>query len=106
LGHPRLRSNQYFFITAAPVTYVILQVLLFNWECVSSIYTCNPNLSQVPLQVHHMHIMLGLALHSLVSVVKFCNTGYEVQFTEIGCFITFCDKVIICGKNAPKRDYG
>ena len=42
--------------------------------------------------------MPGLASHSLLSVTKLCNAGCTVEFTMIGCNITYRGRKIVCGK--------
>jgi hypothetical protein len=41
----------------------------------------------LPAAAQQAHIIPGLALHSLVSVVTLTNAGCKVHFTKIGCTI-------------------
>ena len=46
------------------------------------------------------HIVPGLASHSLVSVVKLCNDGCQVDVRNISCEIRYKGRVIVqCSKN-------
>ena len=48
------------------------------------------------------HKMPGLATYSLISVTKLCDVGCTVNFTKIGCQITYRGKVILCGRKYKK----
>jgi hypothetical protein len=51
----------------------------------------------LPVAAQQAHIIPGLALHSLVSVVTLTNGGCKVHFTKIGCTIMHRGKKILCG---------
>ena len=43
------------------------------------------------------HVVLGLASHLLVSVVKLCNAECEVVFTKTDCTVKYCGRVVLTG---------
>ena len=47
--------------------------------------------------------MPGLATHDLISVTKLCDARCTVNFTKIGCHITYRGKVILCGRKCKKN---
>ena len=49
-----------------------------------------------------MHIIPGLASHSLMSVVKLCNAGCEVTFTKIDCQVKQLVRIIIRGSKCKR----
>ena len=83
-----LGATSHFLVTTAPITNITparspLNVKLPDGACVSSTHTCTLNLPQLPKRAREGHIIPGLASHSLMSVVKLCNAGCEVIFTNI-----------------------
>jgi hypothetical protein len=68
-----------------------------NGNQVQTTHTCMFDLPELPAAAHLAHIIPGLALHSLISVVTLCNTGCKVLFTKIGCTIMHQDGTILCG---------
>ena len=46
--------------------------------------------------------MLRLATHSLISVIKLCDARCTVNFTKIGCQITYRGRVILCDRKCNK----
>ena len=74
-----------FLVSDAPVTNIRpvvnpLSVKIPNGQSVASTHTCELNLPNLPhnARLRLGHILPGLASHSLVSVVRLCNAGYEV----------------------------
>ena len=60
-------------------------------------------LYQLPEKARWTHKIPGLRSHSLVSVVKLCNAGCEVNFTKIGCKITYRrGRTIVCGRKCVR----
>jgi len=98
-----------FLITNAPVIDIIpattpMVIQIPNGERVMSTHTCNLDMPHLSKPARQGHIMPGLASHSLLSVAKLCDAGCTVEFTMIGCNITYRGKQIVCGKNAPPQD--
>ncbi len=96
-----------FLTTGAPVTNVQLAnkpiaACLPNRDQVQSTHTCMLELSKLPVAAPLAHIIPGLALHYLVSVVTLCNAGYMVLFTKIGCTITHHGHTIMCGSKCMR----
>ncbi len=77
-----------------------LVVQLPNGAQVQSTHTCLLNLPMLPAAAQQAHIVPGLALHSLVSVVTLTNPGCKVHFTKIGCTITHQGEQFCAGANA------
>ena len=80
-------ATSHFLFTTSPITNITpssrsLNVKLPDYACVSSTHTCTLNLPQLPTRAREGYIIPGLALHSLMSVVKLCNSGCEVIFTK------------------------
>ncbi len=69
---------------------------LTNGECVCSTHTCTFYIPLLPPGACTAHIIPGLALHSLLSVVTMCNVGCTITFTKIGCTIVYCNQTIVC----------
>jgi hypothetical protein len=89
-----------FLTTNAPVTNVLpagkpLVAQLPNGAQVQSTHTCLLTLPMLPAAAQQAHIILGLASHSLVSVVTLMNAGCEVYFTKIGYTIMHRGKTIL-----------
>ena len=96
-------ATSHFLITNAPVIDIIpattpMVVQIPNGERVTSIHTCNLDMPHLPKPARQGHIMPGLVSHSLPSVTKLCDAGCTVEFTMIGCNITYRGKQIVCGK--------
>ena len=54
------------------------------------------DLSLLPCGGREAHIVSGLASHSLVSVVKLCNAGCQVDVRDsISCEIRYKEKTIV-----------
>jgi hypothetical protein len=43
------------------------------------------------------HIIPGLTLHLLLSIMTMCNAGCTITFMKIGCTIVYCGQTIVCG---------
>jgi hypothetical protein len=85
-------ATSHFLTTNAPATNICstaipLVARLPNGNKVQSTHTCTLDLPDLPIAARHAHIIPGLALHSLLSVVTMCNAGCKVTFTKIGCSI-------------------
>ena len=86
-------------IANAPLT-----VTLPNGDVVRSSHIAELDLPQLPRARREAHIVPELASHSLVSVVKLCNAGYEVDIKDIlyeirnrGEIIVQCSKDVCTG---------
>ncbi len=95
-------ATSHFLMTAAPVTNMrptIKPIIarLPNGERVHTMHMCTLNIPALPASAQHVHIIPGLASHSLISVITLCNAGCNVVLTKIGCTIMYCGKVILYG---------
>jgi hypothetical protein len=70
---------------------------------VYSTHTCTLDIPSLPPNARAAHILPGLALHSLLSVVTLCNAGCTVHFTKIGCTIVYRSRTIVCGHKCTRR---
>ncbi len=95
-------ATSHFLTTNVPATNICaasvpLVARLPNGERVQLTHTCTLDLSELPAAARNAHIIPGLALHSLLSIVAMCNAGCTVTFTKIGCSIMYCGRTIVCG---------
>jgi hypothetical protein len=100
-------ATSYFLMTAAPMTNMrptskSIIARLSNGEHKHSTHTCTLGIPALPASAQHTHMIPGLASHSLTSVVTLCNAGCNVVFIKIGCTITYCGKVILCGSKCTR----
>ena len=100
-------ATSHFLLADAPATNISptkspLIAALPNGTHIRSTHTCTLDLPTLPRESREAHIMPGLAQHSLVSIVKLCNAGCEVQFTKIGCIIKYHGRTIFCGRKCTK----
>ena len=79
-----------------------LSVKIPNGQSVASTHTCELNLPNLPQNARMGHILPGLASHSLVSVVRLCNAGCDVEFTKIGCTVKHQGRVVLKGNKCTK----
>jgi hypothetical protein len=96
-----------FLTTGAHVTNIQpaqkpIDARLPNGDQVQSTHTGTLDLPDPPAAARLAHIIPGLASHSLISVVKLCNTGCDVLFTKIGCTITHRGRTIMCGSKCMR----
>jgi hypothetical protein len=74
-----------------------------NGDKVQSTHTYTLDLvPELPAGAQAAHIILGLASHSLLSVITICNAGCTVTFTKINCAIAYCGRTIICGHKCTR----
>ena len=83
--------------TTTPIT-----ARLPNGDRVQSTHTCTLDLPSLPPRARAAHIIPGLASHSLLSTVTLCNAGCIVNFTKIGCTISFRGRTIVCGHKCTR----
>jgi hypothetical protein len=100
-------ATSHFLTTNAPVTNICaatvpLVARLPNGERMQSRHTCTLNLPELPAVARNAHIIPGLALHSLLSVITMCNAGCTVTFTKIGCSIVYHGRTIVCGHKCAR----
>ena len=77
-----------------------LMVKLPNGDTVRSSHIAELDLPLLPHGGREAHIVPGLASHSLVSVVKLCNAGCQVDIRDISCDIRYKEKTIVqCSKD-------
>ena len=97
-------ASRHFLLSKAPVVNkkiaeIPLTVTLPNGDIVSSSHIAKLNLPLLPQAARTAHVVPGLASHSLVSVVKLCNAGCEVDIRDISCTIRYKGKKIVrCSK--------
>jgi hypothetical protein len=63
-------------------------------------HRCMLDIPSLPPGACAAHIIPGLALHSLISIVTMCNTGCTVIFMKIGFTIVYHGKTIVCGQKS------
>ena len=95
-------ATSHFLVLEAPTRHTEvatnpLIVRLPDGARVKSTHTCELELSQLPPEARIGHIVLGLASHSLLSVVKLSNAGCTVEFTKIGCTVRYRGKIVLRG---------
>ena len=97
-------ASSHFLLSTAPVVdkriaKTPLTVTLLNGDVVSLSHIAKLNLPLLPQAARTAHVVPGLASHSLVSVVKLCNAGCEVDIRDISCEIRYKGKTIMrCSK--------
>ena len=64
-----------------------LTVKFPNGDTVTSSHVAKFDLPLIPRGGRVAHVVPGLESHSLVSVVKLCNAGYQVDIRDILCEI-------------------
>ena len=74
------------------VANVPLTITFPNGDAVRSSHIAELDLTQLPSTGREAHIVPGLALYSMVSVVKLCNAGCEVDIKNISCEIRYRGK--------------
>ncbi len=99
--------SRHFLTTAAPMTNMHstskpIVAQLPNGKRVHSMNMCTLNIPALPTSAQHVHIIPGLASHSLISVVTLCNAGCNVIFTKIECTILYHGKLILCGSKCTR----
>ena len=72
-----------------------LRVTLPNGDTISSSHVGELDLPLIPSGGRVAHDVPGLASHSLVSVVKLCNAGCQVDVKDISCEIRYRGKTIV-----------
>jgi hypothetical protein len=100
-------ATSHFLTTNTPAANIIPATVpiiarLPNGKQVQSTHTCTLDLPALPSGACAVHIIPGLASHSLLLVVTICNVGCNVTFTKIGCTITYCSRTIICGSKCTR----
>ena len=71
-----------------------------NGDIIRSSHIAELDLPLLPVAGREAHILPGLASHSLVSVVKLCNAGCQVDMRDISCEIRYRGKTIVrCSKD-------
>jgi len=95
-------ATSHYIMTTAPVWKKIPAVSPITFTLpdgtrVSSIHEYKLSLHQLPAAARFIHILLSLASHSLLSVVKLCNTGCDVSFKDIACKVQYRGKLILSG---------
>ena len=100
-------ATSYFLTTDTPAnnihsTTTPIIACLPNGARVHSTHTCTLNIPSLTPNAHAAHVIPGLALHSLLSVVTLCNAGCTVHFTKIGCTVVYRGRTIICGHKCTR----
>ena len=98
-------ASSHFLLLTAPVLNKMvadrpLTVKLPNGNTVRSSHIAELDLPLLPRGGREAHIVNWLASHSLVSVVKLCNAGCQVDVKDISCEIRYRGKTIVqCSKD-------
>ncbi len=100
-------ATSHFLATSAPATNILPTAMpiiarLPNGNPVHSTHTCMLDIPSLPPGAHAAHIIPGLALHLLLSIVTMCNAGCTITFSKIGCTIVYRSMTIICGHNCTR----
>ena len=87
-------ASSHFLLSTAPILNKMvadrpLAVKLPNGNTVRSSHIAELDLSLLPRGGREAHIVPGLAYHSLVSVVKLCNAGCQVEIKDLSCEIRY-----------------
>ena len=85
-------ASSHFLLSTAPVLNKMvadrpLTVRLPNGDTVRSSHIDELDLPLLPRGEREAHVVPGLTSHSLVSVVKLCNAGCQVDVRDILCEI-------------------
>jgi hypothetical protein len=80
-------------VATRPIT-----VTIPSGEGIRSSHTCDVNLANMPARQGHI---LPDLVHSLLSVGKFCDDGYDVRFTRTQCEIQRDNCLILQGHRDP-----
>jgi hypothetical protein len=102
-----LGATSHFLATSAPATNILptaapIIAHLPNGDRVHSTHTCMLNIPSLPPSARMAHIIPGLALHLLLSVIAMCNAGCTVTSSKIGCTIVYHSRRIICGHKCTR----
>jgi hypothetical protein len=100
-------ATSHFLTTDAPALNITpttkpINARLPYGERVQSTHTCTLDLPSLSHSARAAHIIPGLASHSLLSAVTLCNAGCIVNFTKIGCTITYWGRTIVCGHKCTR----
>jgi hypothetical protein len=81
------RATSHFLTTDTPALNICptskpIIAQLPNGKYVHLTHTCTLDIASLPCGARVAHIIPGLTLHSLLSIVNMCNTGCEVNFTK------------------------
>ncbi len=95
-------TTSHFLTTNAPALNILPTAMaiiahLPNGERAHSTQTCTLNIASLLPSSRATHIIPGLVSHSLLSVTNLCNAGCNINFTKIGCLITYHCHTIVCG---------
>jgi hypothetical protein len=102
-----LGATSHFLTASAPATNILPTAMpiiahLPNVNQVHSTHTCTLVIPSLPPGARATHIIPGLALHLLLSVVTMCNAGCTVTFSKIGCTIVYRGRTIVCGHKCTR----
>ena len=95
-------TTSHYIMTTAPVRKKIkainpVTVIMPNGIQVASTHECKLGIPLLPEAARFGHTLPSLAQHSLISVVKLCSAGCEVQFRNISCEVNHYGRVIMAG---------
>ena len=101
-------ATSHFLVPDAPTINVQpalnpLHVTMPDGNSVSSTHTCELDLPQLPKQARLGHIIPGLSKHSLLSVIKLCNAGCQVELKDIGATVKYRGKIVLQGKKCTNN---
>ena len=98
-------ASSHFLFSTAPISNKIvadrpLGVKFPNGDTLRSSHVAELDLPLLPAAGRQAHIVPGLASHSLVSVVKLCNAGCQVDIRDISGEIRYRGNIIVrCSKD-------
>ena len=93
-------ATSHFLLASAPADDVTEATMLMpvqhpNGDRIQSTHTYKLPIPSLPASARIAHVMPGLALHSLLSILRLCNVGCDVTFTQIGCVVKYGGQVIL-----------
>jgi len=68
--------------------------MVFDWYLQFK-HTCRLAIPELPDVARIGDIIPGLVSHSLLSVVKLCNAGWKLAFSEIECIVKYRGRVVL-----------
>jgi hypothetical protein len=100
-------AMSHFLTTSAPATNILPNAMpiiahLPNGNQVHSTHTCMLDIPSLPPGARAAHIIPGLALQLLLSVVTMCNAGCTITFSKIGCTIVYRGRTIVCSHKCTR----
>ena len=78
-----------------------INVRIPNVEQMNSTHECDIDWPLLPQRAHGGHIIPALSQHSLLSVIKLCESGCRVTFQHDCCVVHYKGKIMLYGQKCP-----